>query len=185
MKRPYLPVDTVYATAILSPVRTLAQFYWARSASFGKPLILLDFDTGPLTASSWKEVASRLTMFEETRRARFGALGVYIENEILVAQADASGATPHLIPSHISADTSWQMVCQSAASFLARGDIGYLQSASDKMDKHPFLNASGVYAGPRTDEPTVPAFLYGIVLGLDEAAARDPKAKAPARSARS
>ncbi len=181
---PYLPVDGVYATAVLSPLRLLATFYWGRSQFFSKPLILLDFDVGPLAADSWKIVESRLRGLSIERRARYGNLGCYVEGDHLVQHATAAGMPARCVPGHLVTDEMWNVVCQSAAGSLTRGEVGYTAAASEKMDERPFLDALGVHAGPRPDDPTVAAFLFGVVVGLDPVMARDPKARPPKASRR-
>ena len=179
------PVDAVYATAVLSPTRLLSSFYWARTQHFGQPLILLDFEVEPLVKDSWDQLSDKLTVLTKERRARIGRpVGAFVESEILVERVRASGGRPHLIPGWLSSNDGWHALCQSAAGFLSRGDVGYTMNAKSRMDARPFLNAAGAYAGPRTDDPTVPSFLYGVVLGLDEAAARNPNPKPPKRASR-
>lgn len=180
------PVDAVFATAVLSVTRMLAAFYWGRSAhGAGVPLILLDFEVAPQVAGSWPGVAERLAALHSDRRARTPApLGVFVESEILVPHVLAAGAVPHLVPAHLSSADGWHVLCQSASGQLAQDQVGYTAAAQAAMQVRPFLSAAGVMAGPRTDDPTVAAFLYGVVLALDEAAARDPKRRAPKPSAR-
>ncbi len=177
-----MPVDGVYATAVLSPLRLLAVFYWGRSQYFNKPLILLDFEVSPLVVNSWQRVEVRLGELTTERRARYGNLGCYVEGDHLVQHAQASGMPARSMPGHMVTDDMWNVVCQSAAGSLTRGELGYTQAASDKMDERPFIDALGVHVGPRPADPTVAAFLFGMVIGLDPVMARDPNAKPPKQS---
>jgi hypothetical protein len=172
------PVDVVYGTAVLSTNRLLALFYWGRSAGSRKPLILLDFDVSPLTRESWGGASLVLASLLSDRRVHSGAhLGLWVEGESLAARAGAVVPDCRPIPVHLTRPEAWHPICQSAASILAEGLVGYTQEAADAMDKRPFLTAAGVYAGPRTEDPTIAAFLYGVVLGLDPILAEDPHPK--------
>lgn len=181
-----LPADAVYAVAILSPTRLLATTYWARYESAGpKPLVLCDYEVGPLTRDSWRDAAARLNEVRIERKSRLAyPLGFFVENETIALKAqettaiDARPIAPWLLTDEI-----WSTLCQSAALFLSNKDVGFLPDAQAKMAKRPFLNEAGVATGPRPDDPTFPAFLFGVVIGLDEIAARDPKPKPP-RAAR-
>lgn len=180
----YLSVDTVYATAVLSPTRMIAVFYWGRSVGHNKPLILLDFSVEAFRADTMATIRNRLEILKIERRARMGfTLGVWFENQILVQQASYHNLIAHSIPDHLLSDSVWHSLCQAVSVYLTRGDVGYTQVAADAMQARPFLNAAGIAAGPRTDDPTVPAFLYGVVLGLDVALSKDPNMRIPQRTA--
>lgn len=174
---PSAPVDTIFASAVLSTTRLLAVFYWARSVGHNKPLLLLDFDVEPLSAQSWNVVRLKLDNLVVERKVRYGVAGMWVEGESLAVQAFNAGIATKHIPHYLTKVELWHTMCQSAASFLSAGDVGYTHRAAESMQQRPFLNASGVYAGPRTDDPTVAAFLFGIILGLDEVLAKDPHPK--------
>lgn len=178
-----MPVDMVFGTAVLSPSRMLAVFYWARSQHFGQALILLDFEVAPVEADTWEKIRAELKQHSAQRRARMGRpLGLFLESETLVAQGQACGLTAHLIPAWLTTKDAWVAICQSAASILVSGNVGYTRDAMTRMDARPFLDASGVAAGPRSDDPTVPAFLYGVVIALDPALASNPKPGLPQKA---
>lgn len=180
-----LPADAVFATSVLSQTRILATCYWSRSSLYGSPLTLIDFDVEPLTANSWSFVTHKLDDLAIARRARTGKpLGVFVESEIIASQLNNQGASASLIPAWLVAKDSWSTICQSAAGFLASGAVSMTQLASAKMEARPFLDAAGVAAGPRGEDPAPPAFLYGVVIALDEAAANNPKPPALRRSQR-
>ena len=181
-----LPADAVYATAILSPTRLLATMYWARYEAAGpKPLVLCDYDVGPLAATSWRDAAQKLDDVRVERKSRLNyPLGFFVENDTIALKAQETTAIDaRPIPSWLLTDEIWSTLCQSASLFLANKDIGFLAPAAERMTKRPFLNEAGVATGPRPEDPTFPAFLFGVVIGLDEIAARDPKPKPP-RAAR-
>lgn len=180
-----IPCDCVFATAVLGPTRVLATCYWARFRSYGKPLVLVRYDRGPLTADSWGEAAEALARIATEWRSRLPIpMGLFVETDVLVKLAEAAGVVAKAVPRHLVEAESWQPICQSASGHLAAGEVGYTRAASDEMDRRPFLDEAGTYAGPRTDEPATPAFLYGVVLGLDEVLARDPKPRKVTRAPR-
>lgn len=184
--RPSLsPVDVVFATAVLSRTRLLAVFYWARSNGHNRPLILLDFAVEPLDDMSWRRVKVRLDDLNLERRARAGRpLGLWIEGESLAQQASGAGIQARPIPAHLLKPAVWHSICQSTSAFLVRGEVAQTSLAVAAMARRPFLDAAGVYVGPRPDDPTVAAFLFGIVIALDQTLARDPKPTPPKRASR-
>lgn len=180
-----IPCDGVFATAIISPTRILAVFYWARYMHYGKPLVLCDYDVDPLDASSWKTIENRLKYFLVERKSRLNRpTGVFVETELIASQAMASGLAAQSIPPWLVVADAWNQIMQSAATILAKGDVGYTLTAREKMETRPFLNEAGVVVGPRPEDPTIAAFLFGVILALDPAAARDPHPKPPARASR-
>jgi hypothetical protein len=179
---PQAPVDCIFGTAVLSTTRMLAVFYWAQSRGHNKPLILLDFTCEPLTAESWQITKLRLGDLLTERRTRTPRpLGLWVEGEALMQQAFYSDIDARLIPPHLGRPEAWHPICQAAAGHLASGSIGYTPRAQAALDARPFLNAAGVFAGPRSEDPLIPAFLYGIIIGLDEVLARDPHPRPPVR----
>ncbi len=176
--RTRLPVDTVYATFVLSPTRLSACFYWGQTRHYNKPLILLDYEVAPLDHETWDRAAACLDHLVVDRRARYGGGGIWLEYPTLVSQAEHAKMRARLIPRWLTNQEAWHTLAQSAAVFLSRGDVGYTAEAAAKMEKRPFLSESGVSAGLRSDDPTTAAFLYGVVLGLDEALASEPEVEA-------
>lgn len=183
-RRP-VPADGVFATSILSATRILATFYWTRYQHYGKPLVLCDYDVGPLRGDSWRAIDERLVALVAERHSRLPhPIGLFVESELIAVQIAAHGIGSQVIPPWLTTADAWSQVLQSAAAILARGDVGYTRQASDKMDRRPFLNEAAVMAGPRPEDPVAPAFVYGVVIALDPAAARDPNPKPPRRAAR-
>lgn len=163
----------------------LGTHFFARSDGHNKPLILLSYEVEPLQADSWTRIYGRMLTYTKTRRARLGRpLPIWIEGETLAMQALSRMVNARMIPLHLTRDEMWHPICQSVSAILSQGMVGYTSEAAALMDDRPFLNAAGVYAGPKTDDPTIAAFLYGVVLGLDEVLAKDPHAKMPVRTAR-
>lgn len=187
--------DGIYATSILSPTRILATFYWARYRFYGKPLVLCEYEVRPLTATVWLEAAATLNRLCTERRSRFPVpLGHFVETDTIAIQVrERSGVEASPIPPWIIDAKNWTAMCQSAAMMLEGGEVGYTKAAYDQMEARPFLNEASILAGPRdtqntnalqhSNTATVAAFIYGVILGLDENASRDPKPKPP-RAAR-
>jgi hypothetical protein len=179
-----VPCDGVFATAVLSATRMLATFFWARYMHYGKSLVLCDYEVGALDQNSWQHIENQLRMWRMGRSSRIPQSAVFVETEMLAAQIAATGVIARPIPGWLTKADSWNQIVQSAAAILARGEVGYTQMAHDRMDKRPFLNEAGVVSGPRGDDPTVPAFLFGVVLALDATSARDPHPRPLVRAAR-
>lgn len=179
------PVDGVFATAVLSPTRVLAVFYWGRSMhGINRPLILFDFEVEPLVAATWTRVGGRLKSLTAERRARYGDLGVFVEGEHLAQLVADAGLRVQRVPAWLVTQDAWHAITQASATHMVAREVVYTDAAKASMASHPFLNASGVAAGPRGDDPTVTAFLYGVVLALDEALSHDPKPKKMVRAPR-
>jgi hypothetical protein len=176
------PCDGVFATAVLSSTRILATCYWARYIHYGKPLVLCDYEVGALDQNSWTVVANQLRAWRVGRASRIQQTPVFVETEMLAVQVSTTGVASRPIPNWLTAVDSWNQVVQSAAAILSRGDVGYTQKAHDRMETRPFLNEAGVVSGPRGDDPLPSAFLFGVVLALDTAAANDPHPRAPKAS---
>lgn len=148
--------------------------YWARYLHTGTPLVLLDWEVDPIVAESWRHIDGWLRDLGTMRRAR-SQLGAYIEGPSLAAQMENSGFVANPIPDHLTKAEAWSGMCQVTAALLAGGQVGYTKAASDKMDARPFLDSAGFRGGNRGDDPAVPAFIYGVVMGLDEFSARPAK----------
>lgn len=181
-----VPADGVFATVVLSPMRILATMYWARYMYYGKPLVLCDYEVGALQGDAWRNIDARLHYWLKERLSRLPhPAGLYVESEMIAAQATGAGIPARPIPKWLTASDAWNQIVQSAANISAQGMIGMLEGTREKMERRPFITEAGVAAGPRDPEkPEVAAYLYGVVLALDPAAARDPHPKTPQASRR-
>lgn len=175
--------DAVYATAVPSPRGEVAIMLWGRAAHHGVPLTLLDWDVRQLAPPAWEWVTERLEELRVEYRVRAGSLGAWIEGEVISHQVAGAGVLCRPIPAWLTGKEAWAQIGMAAT--------GYVRSASVKLSplavertKSRALAALTYEGGERDDDPSTAAFLYGIVIGLDEAAARDPKAKAPVRTPR-
>jgi hypothetical protein len=167
--------DAVFATAVASPRGDVAVLYFRRSRHHGQPLVLVDFDVTPLSATTWLGINGRLRQLAEDYRAGFGSLGVWVEGEALLAAAIESGMTAWLVPPVISTKAAWGELTMTAMVQARRGAVGYADAVFDKRDALaetvPFGALKPAMA-ERSDDASVPAMLYGIAIGLDTATAR-------------
>lgn len=185
-----LPVDTIYASVVVAPDGRAARFYWSRTGwalpttPNAKPLVLLDFDVDYLGVGYWSDISGRLDQLALEYRARYGVSAAMIEHTEMAEQARMRGldvARP--IPDHLTTDDYWPRMCSSAWGYMEEGYIARSVCADAAMKARPFLD--GFRAGPRGSEnpveptdPTIPAYIYGVVLGLDDAMAIPPASAA-------
>ena len=173
---PPVPVDCVYATVVLAGDGRSAQFYWGRNAHTGQPLILIDWEVHPLDASIWFLADSTLRDFARERRARIGSMGTFVEGANIAQIGELQGYLVRAIPEHITTPSAWPSICRSTALYLSDSKVGITEASLIKMASRPFLTDAGLSSvEKRPDDPIVPAFVYGVVMGLDEASARPPR----------
>lgn len=157
-----------------------AVFYWARTRSRPDlpPLALLGFDVGQLVPLFWHNALWQLGEYERERRAIDGSAGVIVEDVALARAMQKQGLTASPVPEHLTKPEMWEYLCTSAVSSLRSGEVVWTIAAHDKAQTEA-CPARTFRGGPRPEgDPTVPAYLYGIVCGLDEHAAIPPQ---PAR----
>lgn len=168
--------DLVYAVAVPSDDGRLAATFWARIAGgYGRPLTLVDWEIYQVAADVWRDLGDRVENFRRSCGARYGTAGPWIEGEALAQRAVASGlddAKP--IPTHVAAADAWPSLCLSVARFVEAGDVRIARPALDKTRAGGFAGLPRKHPGPRSTDPTAPAWVFGIVLGLDEFAAKPP-----------
>jgi hypothetical protein len=167
--------DAIYGTVAADSRGQVAVLYWARSHGYGAPLILLDWDVALLTAARWAVIDGEIGDLVTRCRARGGSLGLWIENEALAQQANARGCRAKAIPEHLTATDYWDNLSLVAGQYIDDGSVKVTRTVAAKIKVQPFGALPRRVPGPRADDATVPAWLYGIVLGLDEAAANPPE----------
>lgn len=175
--------DAIYATCVVDDRGQAAVLYWARSRFFGTPLLLLDWMMAQLTPRLWTDARSALDGYVGTCRARHGSCGVYVEDESLAVQAESLGTRCEAIYEHLTATDRWTSLCLTVSLAARGGMLGICTRALETAKAHPkrdevYDPALNFRGGPRPECPTVPAFVYGVVLGLDPTAATPPR---PAR----
>jgi hypothetical protein len=160
--------------------------YWTASAYSGPPLILVDWSRAPFTPTLWREIDDRLVELTIERRARIGSVGAFVEGIYLAKLGEMSGCAVAPIPEHLMAAKEWPAMCQAAALHVGGDRVTIARAAYERIESSdnpaPFRSAMNASFGPRDEEdPTVPAFVLGIVLGLDETLAR-PAVRKPAKT---
>jgi len=175
--------DAVFATCVTDIRGQAAVLYWARTRFFGTPLLLLDWAISQLSPQLWTGIQAQLQSFVTECRALRGSLGIYVEDEAMAVHAEELGVRAEPIYEHLTAKDRWTSLCQIAALAARGGKVGVTSRAMDTARAHPkrdelYTPALEFRGGSRPDVPTVPAFVYGVVLALDPTAATPPR---PAR----
>jgi hypothetical protein len=174
--------DAVYATVAANEDGLAATLRWALSVGYGRPLVLLDWDVAPLRPDTWGAAGSALENDAAQTRARGGSMGIFVEDPAFAQQALERGVYAQGIPAHIIAPAFWPNLCLLAAHHVDAGDVKLagpamrkiVETLPDGRKRRQFAALPRVAPGPRGDDPTVPAWLFGIVLGVDEGAATPP-----------
>src|SRR5271165_1617847 len=161
--------DAVFATCVADDRGQAATLYWARTRFFGAPLLLLDWDVAQLEPKLWTNDQTTLVGFGRACRARYGSMGIYVEDESLAAQAEELGVRCETIYEHLVATDKWTSLCLSTTLAMKGGKVKIAKPADERTKSRAagFLSFSG---GPRGEDPTVAAFVYGVVLALDPVA---------------
>lgn len=168
--------DSVFATVTLDDAGTAAVLYWARSRNWGPPLTLVDWTRSQMLPDLWHEVDERLGKLVIERRASYGSAGAFVEGPEIAARAAAHGFQALPIIEHLTKPDAWKGCCQAMAYWRSARCVAVTNAARSKMDQEPFGALSFSYsARDEVTDPTVPAYVYGVVLGLDEALAKPPK----------
>jgi hypothetical protein len=175
--------DAVFATVVADDRGQAAVLCWARSRFFGTPLVLLDWGVSQLAPGLWAEAQRQLLGLAAECRARHGSVGLHVEDESLAAQAEDRGVLTTPIYEHLTARDRWPSLCLTVSLAARGGRVGVTTRAMATARGHPrreelFTPALEFRGGPRPEVPTVPAFVYGVVLALDPTAATPPR---PAR----
>lgn len=125
---------------------------------------------------------ARLAELAEERHARVGSIGVFVEGAYFAKLAEIAGCAATAIPEYLAKAEAWGPMCQAAALHVGLDRVTISQMASERIESAenpaPFRAALSASFGKRDeDDPTVSAFVLGIVLGLDETLARPAKPK--------
>lgn len=162
--------DVTYAT-VVSENGAYAAYFWARSGTYGHPLTLIDYAAGQLLPPVWAELSERLSALTAEFHARYGSLGAWVETEALTAQAQIRGLrVARVIPPHLRTPAAWNSLVVGATHYLRDQQVAKLGSVAPRLP----ADVQNFRGGPRGEKPDLPAFLYGIALGLDPAAADKP-----------
>lgn len=172
--------ETIFATVVPDEIGRLCVVYWAKAKDYGHPLTCLDWELADFSAETWPNVAARVDELRTRCKARQPpSVVALVEGETLAHQANARGCVAVPIPAHLSAPDAWQGLATVAASSLASGEVkltktALAKAATDLNGRSGFAGLPRRHPGPRSTDPTVPAWLYGVALGLDAASARPP-----------
>jgi len=164
--------DAVFATVVADQRGALAVLYWARSDGFGTPLVLLDWLTPKLTPPPWPVIRIRLDLLGTRCRPRYGVAGIWAEGAALAQQCEARP-----ILEHLTKPDYWSSLILVATHHLNAGSVRLTTMASARMRVAKFGALPVLSHAPRDEDgdPTIPAWLYGISLALDERAASPPE----------
>lgn len=168
--------DSLFATVCAVPERGLAAaLRWARSSGYSHPLMLLGWSLGQLSPSLWRDLETAFTSDQIAIRCRYGGgPHVWVEGAALAHQAESVlKIDSHPMPEHVVAADFWDTLVLSATFQIRSGAVRICRQAYEQTLEQPFA-ALTYRGGERGDDPTIPAFLYGVVLALDPQAARPP-----------
>jgi len=88
--------------------------------------------------------------------------------------AASRGVDVRAIPEHLINVAAWGQLWSATAFHVREGLVAVTEAARNKFETSAF-GALTFRGGPRPEnDPTVPAWMYGIVIGLDESSARVP-----------
>lgn len=173
-------VDFCYASAALAGDEA-AIFYWGRTRH--QPtlpeLTLLDFEVTQAVPQVWQDALDRLVEVSRERRARYPHIGVICEDLALARTLAGRGLRVHPVPDHLAKPDAWEHLWHTAAVYVRARDVAWSAAALERARTTTPCPARTFRGGPRVEgDATTPAYLLGIVLGLDEPSATPPR---PAR----
>ena len=138
-----------------------AVVYGAQNASAPNPLVVCDFDVGPVSAGSFASIAAKL---EELRvQCRTTASAIWCD-ETLLLFARSTGANAHPIPKEFRAEDR----LLSVAGHVASGAIKITGTVAEKAKTSPFSGALNLRAGEGVDDPLRNALVSLVALCLDD-----------------
>ncbi len=159
--------DAVFATIVAGVDGRGAALYWARCQHFGTPLTLLDWELSQLLPSMWDRLEDRIEELKQRCRARYPQMPSIVEGVVLAQQAESRGVRTEVVPDALTSKEAWESLGLAATFHVREGSVKVTKLTQDKATQTP-LGALNYRGGERTDDPTIPAFLYGIVMSLEE-----------------
>ncbi len=153
-------VQIIYATVIVGIDGSVAVTYFAKTVE--SALLLLDFDSGPMSGSSIADAVERLKYLRTQSRPRFPLMLWTAEN--LVIPIYEMGLTAQVIPAPFLRNLN--AVALTAATYASRGCVKISDFATEKSKTHPLGGALSIRAGDDTSSPLRAALLLGINIGL-------------------
>jgi hypothetical protein len=158
-----LPATCKYVVAVLAADKRgmTAVLYAARMhAGTGPPLLLMDFDAGPLRAGLFSSVNARV--LELARVCKAAGAAAFVPAD-MVRHAAAGGLLAEGIPEDLQAEG----LLVSVAQHIASGSVKICAPAMDKARTSPFGSALDFRASENADDPLRSAALLTIALALD------------------
>jgi len=159
-----LPSICKYVVAVLAADKNgMVAVVYAAGMFTGPPLLLLDFEAGPLHGGLFSNIAIRVRELAVLCRARGGVVFV---PAVLSKHAAAAGLLAEAIPEDIQPEE----LLLSAANHAAAGNVKICAPAMDKAQTTPFRSALDFRAAEGADDPLRAAALLTIALALDQSA---------------
>lgn len=173
-------VDIIFGVLVPSPLGSAAALAFGRSVNFGEPLVLMDWRIEQLSPAFWQAAVMDLQELTEITKPRYGIGSVFTESESMASQARGRGLNFQAIPEHLASSGYWDTLILSSMSYVRGGAVVITKPAWAKIvenrsdsERRPRFGGLDLRPGPRGDDPSVAAMAYGIILALDETAARD------------
>jgi hypothetical protein len=157
--------------------------FFSRNRYYGRPLLLLDWDIAQIEGAileTWlPSVFQRLEELARLCHARFGSLGVWIEDKnsgtILLQQARRRGMRAHAIESKLTAMGKEERAI-NVSGYVHRGNVKYTDFAFNKVSIYKQKSRNhlldqiesfrvGDKEGGREDD-LLDTFCYGIAIAL-------------------
>ncbi len=159
--------DVMFAVLMADPHGQCAALYLAASPQQGLPLVILDFDVSPMSATLFDGIGIRLQELSAQCRQIYGGPVVFT-SEVLARHAMAHGLTAEVIPPDFFADPS--RLALSAGAHVSAGSVRLAVPAHERAQTSPFGGALNIRGGEATAaDPLRAAVLAGIALALDDA----------------
>lgn len=156
----------VFASLAVSRTGMMAVIYFAqpyepRTPEAEIPMMILDYDCGPMVGSLFPNIVTRL---EELRAAVLGQASILFTQPDMVRPAQVAGLRAECIPDHLlDAD----LLLLPAATQIATGRVKICVPAHERAKTSPFGGALDLKGGDEGDDPLRRAALWAISLMLD------------------
>jgi hypothetical protein len=155
--------DAVFAVLAISAEGTAAVVYGARNRHVDVPLIIIDFDVGPIDGGIFRAVSLRLRELTAECSPRRGVLGVWLPAS-LEHQARAAGLLAHpLLPKLEDAAD----LALGAAMHMSAGRVKIVGAVAEKAKESPWGGALDFRSGDRADDPLRVAALQAVIIALE------------------
>ena len=159
-----LPTICKYIVAVLAADKSgMCAVVYAAGMFTGPPLLLLDFEAGPLHGGLFSNIGSCVRALA----VQCGARGSVV---FVPASLSKHAAASGLLVEEIPEDILPEELLLSAASHISAGFVKVCVPAMDKARTTPFRSALDFRASEDADDPLRCATLLTIALALDQSA---------------